>query len=165
MCLRQIYDGLIIGLASLAAASLVFVTGSIIVDVVLRNLGLAPMRWTSAVVEYVLLFVTMAGAPWLVRTNGHVAITSFVGLLPRSARHAIGLAGVLLSIVVLALLTWRSAMLAVETFLSGVVDVRSINIPSWIPYTMLAVGFFLMALEFVRLLLRGETYSGASGAH
>lgn len=165
MHIRHVYDWLIVGLATLAGIILVFVTGSIIVDVMLRNLGFSPMRWTSAVVEYALLFVTMAGAPWLVRTNGHVAITSFVALLPERPRRIVARAGLLLSIAVLSILSWRASLLTMETFASGTVDVRSINIPSWVLYAMLAGGFCLMALEFLRLLLRGETFTGASGAH
>lgn len=161
----RIYDGLIFGLAILAAVSLVFITGAIVVDVVLRNLGFRPMQWTSAVVEYVLLFVTMSSAPWLVRINGHVAITSFVGGLPPSLRAVVGRAGLILSIVTLGLLSWRSAVVGIEMVASWSIDVRSINIPGWVLYAMLATGFGLMALEFLRLLLRGETFTGASGAH
>lgn len=161
----RIYDGLIVGLAILGALSLVFITGAIIVDVVLRNVGFVPMQWTSAVVEYVMLFATMSAAPWLVRVNGHVAITSFVGMLPTRARHLVAQAGVVLSIMVLGLLSWRSAVLCLEMIETRSVDVRSVNLPGWMLYAMLATGFGLMALEFCRLLVRGEAYTGMSGAH
>jgi C4-dicarboxylate transporter DctQ subunit len=159
----RLYDWLIVGLAALGAVSLVFITGAIAVDVVLRNIGFAPMRWTSTVVEYVLLFVTMAASPWLIRLNGHVSISSFTGLLPPRGRHVLGIAVILLSMAVLSLLSWRSAELAYRMMLSGATDIRSINMPGWVLYAMLAAGFALMTLEYLRLLLRGETHSGMSG--
>ncbi|WP_157019082.1 TRAP transporter small permease [Mesorhizobium xinjiangense] len=161
----RMYNRFIPGLAALGALSLVFITAAIIVDVVLRNTGFRPFLWTSAVVEYVMLFSTMAAAPWLVRTNGHVAISSFIEIMPPSLRLLAGRAMLLIAILTLALLCWRSAAVGLQMVASRAVDMRSINIPSWVLYAMLSGGFGLMALEFLRLLLRGETYSGTGGGH
>jgi C4-dicarboxylate transporter, DctQ subunit len=165
MSVTKIYDRLIVGLAVLGALSLVAITALIIVDVILRNTGYRPFQSTSALVEYVMLFATMSAAPWLVRENGHVAIGSFVAKLPDGPRVAIGRLVLIVSILALALLTWRSAAVSFEMVATRSVDMRSINIPAWILYAMLAGGFFLMAIEFLRILLRGETYSGAGGGH
>ena len=90
MFLIRLYNRVITGLAVLGAASLVFISLAIIVDVVLRSTGFRPFQSTSAIVEYVMLFSTMAAAPWLVRNNGHVAISSFVGALPETIRLVAG---------------------------------------------------------------------------
>lgn len=162
--LIRLYDRLIVGLAVLGALSLVFVTLAIVVDVMLRNTGFRPFQATSAIVEYVLLFSTMAGAPWLVRIGGHIAILSFVEALPERARRLLGQFVAILSMIALALLCWRSAAVGIQ--MAGTIDMRSINIPSWVLYSMLSVGFGLMATEFLRLLLRGDFYSaGSEGGH
>lgn len=165
MFLIRLYNRVITGLAVLGAASLVFISLAIIVDVVLRNTGFRPFQSTSAIVEYVMLFSTMAAAPWLVRNNGHVAISSFVGAMPETMRLLAGRVVLALAILTLGLLCWRSAAVGLEMVQSRAVDMRSINIPSWVLYAMLSVGFGLMALEFLRMLLRGETYTGSGGAH
>jgi C4-dicarboxylate transporter, DctQ subunit len=165
MFVLRLYDRLILGLAILGGASLAFITLAIIVDVVLRNTGFRPFQATSAIVEYVMLFATMSAGPWLVRENGHVAIGSFVGLMPEPARLAVGRIVLVATIAILALLCWRSVAVGLEMVASRAMDMRSINIPSWVLYAMLAVGFGLMAIEFLRLLLRGETYAGAKGGH
>ena len=165
MSISRLYDRLIVGLAVLGALSLVFITCAIIVDVVLRNTGFRPFQWTSAIVEYVRLFATMAACPWLVREKGHVTIYSFVAKLPRAARLAVGRIALVVSIFVLALLCWRSAAVGMEMVASRAVDMRSINIPAWVLYAMLSGGFGLMAVEFLRILVRGEVYTGSSGAH
>lgn len=162
--LTRLYDRLIIGLAVLGALSLAFITFAIVIDVVLRNIGLRPFQATSAIVEYVLLFSTMAGAPWLVRIGAHIAIMSFVEALPRGIRRVVGTAAVVISMVALALLCWRSAAVGIQ--MADTIDMRSINIPTWVLYSMLSVGFGLMATEFLRLLLRGELYNvGSEGGH
>lgn len=165
MQLTKVYDRLIVALAALGAASLAAITALIIVDVILRNTGFRPFQSTSAIVEYVMLFATMAAAPWLVREQGHVAIGSFVAKLPDGLRVAIQRLVLIVSILALALLTWRSAAVGLEMIGTRSVDMRSVNIPAWVLYAMLAGGFFLMAIEFLRILLRGETYGGAGGGH
>ena len=163
--LARFYDRIITGLAVTGGVSLVVITVAIIIDVVLRNTGFRPSQSTSALVEYVMLYSTMAAAPWLVRKNAHVAITSFVLSLPRTIRVTVGRVVLMLCVFVLALLSWRSAAVGLEMLAAGSVDMRSINIPSWVLYAMLSGGFGMMTLEFLRMLLRGETYTGSEASH
>lgn len=164
MLLRS-YDKIITGLAISGGVSLVAITIAIIIDVILRNTGFRPSQSTSALVEYVMLYSTMAAAPWLVRKNGHVAITSFMHGLPSALRFFAGRAVLVLCIVVLALLSWRSGAVGLEMLAAASVDMRSINIPSWVLYAMLSGGFGLMTLEFLRMLLRGDIYTGSEASH
>ncbi|WP_339765526.1 TRAP transporter small permease [uncultured Hoeflea sp.] len=163
--LARSYDRIINGLAITGGISLVVITIAIIIDVVLRNTGFRPSQSTSALVEYVMLYSTMAAAPWLVRKNGHVAITSFIEHLPDGLRFLVGRAVLILCIIVLGLLSWRSCAVGLEMLASNSVDMRSINIPSWVLYAMLAVGFGLMTLEFLRMLFRGDIYTGSEATH
>jgi len=163
--LARFYDRIITGLAVTGGISLVVITIAIIIDVILRNTGFRPSQSTSALVEYVMLYSTMAAAPWLVRKNGHVAITSFIQRLPDALRFLAGRAVLMLCIIILGLLSWRSGAVGLEMVAAGSVDMRSINIPSWVLYAMLAGGFGLMTLEFLRMLLRGEIYTGNEASH
>ena len=161
----SLYDRLIFALAYIAAASLALVTVIVALDVIMRNLNMQTLRWISAVVEYVLLFSTMAAAPWLVRINGHVSLSSFVNLMPRRLQTIVGQLALVVSALSLGFLGVISADLTMQRWMDGSVDMRSVNLPAWLLYAFLAVGFVLMACEFVRLLLRGEVYSGAEGNH
>lgn len=163
--LVRFYDRIITGLAVAGGISLVAITVAIIIDVVLRNTGFRPSQSTSALVEYVMLFSTMAAAPWLVRKNGHVAITSFIEPLPDALRFLAGRAVLILCIIILGLLSWRSGAVGLQMLASGSIDMRSINIPSWVLYVMLSGGFGLMTLEFLRMLFRGDIYTGSEATH
>ena len=161
----RLYDRLIEGLAALAGASFAFVTVAIVTDVMLRNLGITSLIWVSAVVEYCMLFAAMAAGPWLIRIGGHVAVTSFVDMLPRSLRRAVGLLVMIVSVVILLVLSWRAAVIGLEEARFGSIDMRSIDIPGWLPYALLAGGFVLMAAEILRQIGRGARDLGSRAQH
>ena len=151
-----LYDLLIGALAVAGAAALGLSALLIVVDVMLRNLGLPPIQAASALVEYAMLAATVAGAPWLVRRGGHVAVDSFVAALPpRSHRWAVR-GGLAFSLGVCAFLAWRAAALGLEAVARNDVDIRSIDVPGWVAYALLAVGLGLCATEFLRLLIVGQ---------
>lgn len=159
----RVYDGMIHGLAVLGALCLAGVVLVIPVDVVMRNAGLRPMLWVSAGVEYAMLISAACAGPWLVRVRGHVAVDSFVTMLPRAPRRAVEVLVQLLAVGVGALLSWRAGLIALEQYGRGAVDIRAVDIPGWISYACLSVCFGLVALEFLRLLLRGESHGGTGG--
>lgn len=165
MNLLNAYDRCVIGLAACGAASLAAITALIIYDVLSRNLGLPPLRATSAIVEYALLFSTMAAAPWLVRINGHVSLSSIIGLTPRVVQRIANRAVVIAAGLATAILAGVSARIAFHQWRAGTVDIRSVDLPGWLLYAFMATGFALMATEFLRMLLRGEAYTGAGGEH
>lgn len=163
--LSGLYDRLILGLAWAAGISLAVVTVLVIYDVVSRNLALAPFRAISAIVEYVLLFSTMAAAPWLVRINGHVSISSMLQMLPDGAQLIVGKLSLIASALAVGFLGVVAGRLALAQYANGTVDIRAVTLPGWVLYAFLCVGFLLMAAELLRLLIRGETYTGAEGNH
>lgn len=158
-----LYDRLIRGIALAGAFAFVAAGVLVLADVTLRASGFAPIRASSALSEYALLFGTMAGAPWLVRQKGHIAVTSLVDMAPPGLQRLAGLVGAVISIIVLAVLAWRSAVVGWDKAVGGAVDMRSIAIPEWISYAILAAGFALMATEFLRLILRGEAAPESHG--
>lgn len=163
--LTRSYDSLILGLAVAAGASLAFITLAIVGDVTIRNLGGRPFRWTSATVEYVMLFATMAGSPWLIRNGGHVAITTFVDRLPKQAGDALGRLVIVGCTGISALLSWRAFFVAHEQWASGALDMRSITLPGWLTYAMIGTGMALIAMELLRLLATGAVRAGEGERH
>ncbi len=162
--LARLYDRAITGLAVTGALSLLLITLLIVADVVLRNTGHRPFQSTSALSEYAMLFSTMCAAPWLVRENGHVAITAFTSMMPTRLRFAVAMAIQALSVLVLGLLSWRAAVVGLEKAAAHTLDMRSISLPAWVLYAMLSLGLGLMAVEFLRMVIRGRIYTGSAGA-
>ncbi len=149
------YDRLIGGLAGLAGISLFVIAAMIVVDVTLRTFGMQPPQAISALTEYALLYATMAAAPWLVRTGGHVTIHSLTGRLPLGVQAMLRRAVLALATLLCVTLALAATYMAIESFGRGDVDVRSIDLPRWLLFLPLALGFLLLAAEFLRLLFLG----------
>jgi len=149
-----IYDALILrGLLYLAGATLVFVTFSTIADVSIRTLGLQPPFWTSALVEYAILFLTMVAAPGLVRSHGHITVDTVLYALPPAIRRIVSAAVLVVSCTVCLIIAFYAAKVGYSAYSRGEMDIRSISIPRWVLYSFIVVGFSLCAIEFARLFV------------
>lgn len=154
--LARLYTRLIEGLATLAGLIVAAVCLLIVWDVIARNLGLQPPASTVALTEYALLYFTMAAAPWLVRTRGHIVVEVLHGQLSGAARRVVDRLILLICIATAGLIAVLATVLAAEAALRGEVEIRSLAMPRVWLFAPLAVGFGLMTAEFVRLAVRGE---------
>ncbi len=150
-------DGLVLFASALIAADCLL----IVVDVSLRNLGMQPPAYTVALTEYSLLYMTMAAAPWLVRERAWIVVEVLYrrtgpALRAKMDKLIFGLCA-LVSVVVAVL----AGILAVEGALRGEVEMRSLDMPRWALFLPVTVGFAMMAVEFLRCLLRGDSMSRA----
>jgi|SRR5436190_4303241 len=146
------------GLAAfLTAAMMVTIT----IDVVLRNLGYQSSSHLFTFTEYALLMVPCLGAPWLVREKGHVYVEIlFMYLTPRqraALRYVIGV----LCVAVCLVLAWYGADVTVHDYLGNEKDVRSLDMPRWMVVGFIPLSFAMMAIEFLRFLIRGEDFLGS----
>jgi len=151
--LARAYDGLIFGLAWIAGLCLALTFVAIVWDVCVRTVGLQPPDFTSALTEYAMLVVTMAVAPWLVRLKGHVWVEAIDLVASQSVRRWLAKLVSLACIGLCLILAWYAGELAIEAWGRGELDIRSIILPRWFLYAVLAVGLFLCATEFLRCLL------------
>lgn len=152
------YNRLIVGLAGLGAILLVLVFVAGLCDVTLRELGYKPLQWYSAFTEYSLLFMTMMGSPWLVRVKGHVVVESLAMAMPRAVRLIMAKFAYLLCILLSISFVWYGTEKAIASFVSGELDLRSIDMPRWTLYASIVIGFGLMGIEFLRYLLGFDSY-------
>ncbi|MFN3689033.1 TRAP transporter small permease [Salinarimonas sp.] len=164
--LVRAYDGLVSLMALVAAGMLVWLMVSILVSVTMRNLGLQPMAWLFTSSEYALLYMTMLGAPWLVRRKGHVHIELVTAALPPRARRLLSRAVSLGCVIVCAILTWKGIDLVQTNIARMDFDVRAYFFPRWLLTIAFPISFGLMAIEFARFAFGRELlHSGEAGIH
>jgi len=161
--LSLLLDRLVVAAACVSAAAIGAAAVVIMVDVTMRASGLQPPIWGAAAIEYGLLYVTMLAAPLLVREGGHVAVETAVRLLPPPAQRTCGRAMTALCVLVCLLLAAVALDSTVASFHRGDFDIRAFDMPRWLLLAPLAVGLFLCAAEFLRLLLAGRVYGGDAG--
>jgi len=157
------YDAVLHGMAYLAAFLMVAMMVVITLDVILRNLGYQSSAHFFTFTEYALLIVPCLGAPWLVREKGHIYIEILLMALSPRVRARFTLLIGLVCIVVCAVVAWYGFTVTLNDFLQNEKDVRSMDMPRWIVVGFIPLGFGMMALEFLRFVLRGENFLGPLG--
>ena len=155
------YEAVLYGMAGLAGLLMVAMMTTIFIDVVLRNLGYQSSAHFFSFTEYALLAVPCLGAPWLVREKGHIYVEMFLmALAPAPRAIAVRAIGVL-CIVVCVVLAWYGGVITVNDFIHAERDVRSFDMPRWIVVGFIPLSFAMMAVEFLRFIVRGENFLGA----
>ncbi len=159
--ISRAWDGLVNGLVLFACGLIAADCLIIVIDVTMRNLGQQPPAYTVALTEYSLLYMTMAAAPWLVRERAWIVVEVLYrrtadGVRSRLDKVIFGLCA-LVSVIVAIL----AGILAVEGALRGEVEIRSLDMPRSVLFAPVTIGFSMMAVEFLRCLLRGDSMSQA----
>ena len=156
------YDAMLYGMAWAAGFLMAAMMVVIFVDVVLRNLGYQSSAHFFTFTEYALLAVPCLGAPWLVREKGHIyveIIFMYLGARQRVVlRYLIGA----LCIIVCAVLAWYGSLVTIGDFMQNEKDVRSLDMPRWMVVGFIPLSFAMMAVEFLRFLIRGENFLGSA---
>ena len=164
--LTQAYTTLLYIMAGIAGATLVWLMVSVIVSVVMRNAGLQPFAWLFTSTEYGLLYMTMLGAPWLVREKGHVHIELVTAILPDALRQVVSRSVALLCVLVCVILAWKGLELWLTNMERNDFDVRAYYYPRSLLTVTFPLSFGFMAVEFARFVFGSELlHSGEAGIH
>ena len=160
MSVARVHSALIMLCAFVAGGLLLLVFAAIVVDVMLRALSFPPWYWTTPFSEYAMLYATMLASPWVVRRKGHVAVESLVSALTPNARRLLESLIYLLCLAASLLLVYYSWQVLSSAWAGGERDIRATELQRWLLFAVMPPGFLLIAAEFVRLMLRGESYFG-----
>ncbi|MCR9157456.1 MAG: TRAP transporter small permease [Rhodobacteraceae bacterium] len=162
----RVYDALLYTMALVAAVTLVWLMVSVVVSVVMRNLGLQPFAWLFTSAEYGILYMTMLGAPWLVREKGHVHIELVTAALPPTLRRFVSRMVAVLCVLVCIILAWYGLQLFLTNIERNNYDVRAYYYPRWLLTVTFPIAFSVMAIEFSRFVFGSELmHSGEAGIH
>ena len=159
--ISKAYEWLINALKTLSCIIVFAIFVLIVMDVLMPFVGLQPWEGTLGVVEYGLLWFTILAAPWLARIKGHVFIDAVAEMLSTKARKITSKIAYLIVIAGSLLLAYYSLELAIESFVDEAIDERGIELELWWIYAPMPVGFFLVAVEFLRFLIGFDDMYGS----
>lgn len=162
--LLRAYDWLMSALAAIAGIIMVSIFFGVILDVTLRDFGYQSPRAIQPLAEFGLLYITMLGSPWLLRRKGMIIVESLRMMMPGGPRRVFEIFAYLTCITVCAILTWYSVYQFIESWQTNAADQRAITVPLTYAYAPMAIGFFLMGVEFLHLLVSGDTIYGQSAS-
>jgi C4-dicarboxylate transporter DctQ subunit len=153
-------------LAILAGVYLVWIFLAIVFQVVARSVFLYGSSHIFTFIEYGLLYITMAGAPWLVREKGHVYIEILTAAVSEKVRPILSRAVVGLVILICVIITYYGIEVTIRAFVRDEMDMRSLDMPRWMLMISMPICFGLMSLQFLRFVIGPETlHSGEAGMH
>ena len=164
--ISKAYSTVLYALATIAGLTLVWLMISVITSVLMRNAGLQPFAWLFTSGEYGLLYMTMLGAPWLVREKGHVHIELVTAALPDWLRRIVSRGVAIACVAVCLILTWKGIELCLKNIERGDFDTRAYYYPRWMLTIAFPISFSMMAIEFSRFVFGSELmHSGQAGIH
>ncbi len=153
-------------LAILAGVYLVWIFLAIVFQVVARSVFLYGSSHIFTFIEYGLLYITMAGAPWLVREKGHVYIEILTAAVSEKVRPILSRSVVGLVILICVIITYYGIEVTIRAFVRDEMDMRSLDMPRWMLMISMPICFGLMSLQFLRFVIGPETlHSGEAGMH
>mgnify|MGYP001822356004 CR=1 FL=1 len=162
----KLYNALLYTMAFTAGAMLMWLMISVIASVVMRNIGVQPFAWLFTSSEYGLLYMTMLGAPWLVRKRGHVHIELVTSVLSEGLRRIVSRSVATGCVVVCLVLAWKGIDLFLTNVERGDFDTRAYYYPRWLLTITFPLSFSIMAVEFSRFVFGDELmHSGEAGVH
>lgn len=154
--LRKIFDRLLYGMATLAGLLLLTMMVLIVSDIALRQLGSNASGHFFAITEYLLLLIPLLGGPWLVREKAHITVEVLLITLPTEVRNRLLTALCVLCVVTCGVLAWYGLQITIQSYAQADMDMRSFDMPRWMLLAFMPLSFFMMAVEFLRLLKLGE---------
>jgi C4-dicarboxylate transporter, DctQ subunit len=155
------YAALLYGMAWLAGFLIAAMMVVITIDVVVRNLGFQSSSHFFSFTEYALLLVPCLGAPWLVREKGHVYVEILLMYLSTRQRAALRALIGIVCIAVCLVLAWYGFEVTLRDYVTNEKDVRSLDMPRWMIVGFVPLSFTMMAVEFLRFLVRRENFLGS----
>ena len=153
----KLYDRLLAGLALVSAAAFGALAFIIAYEVTLRWLGFRPPVWPQAISEFTMLYATLFAAPWILRRAEHIQVTTLVAVFTPRGRTVLSRVMSFIGMVVCLVVAWYA--LRVTLGAQGL-EIRSFEMPKWVVYAPLPLGFFLLAIEFFRHMLAGSLFAG-----
>jgi TRAP-type C4-dicarboxylate transport system permease small subunit len=144
-------------MAALCCALLAFIAAAIVYDVTVRNLGLQPPNFTVSFTEYVLLYTTMLGAPYMVRKKGHILVEALIESVGPALHRAMARFVYFVCTLLSAALTYYGAKLLLQGIATNDLEIRSFDMPRWILDVTLPLGFGISTIEFLRYLVGVDT--------
>jgi TRAP-type C4-dicarboxylate transport system permease small subunit len=151
-------DALTQAFAVIAGVSVVLMLVHVNFDVILRaTINEVPPGTIVFVSKYYMVLLVCLPLAFVERSDDHIKVDVFTGLLPERVQHV--LAGIIFlpSALLFGLVAYASYIEAMQQFQRGTFVIeQDIRIPIWIGYFALPIGYglgaMLLSLRFVRFL-------------
>ena len=163
----EIWGKVLALLMGIAAIYIALIMVAIVYASAFRFFGLNYSQYTIPFIEYGFIFILFLGSPWLVRNRGHVYIELLTAALNENRRKILSRIICLIAGLVCLVWAWYTWLLFLERYedIMAYDELRAqYDIPLWVSTVPFPIGFFLMAIEFIRFsMLAMPMHTGLAG--
>lgn len=150
-----VFDKILDVLAWISGSMALFMGVAVSYSVVMRYVVNQPPIWVVQISEYLLLWMTFLGAPWLLRERGHVSIDIVINFLGRKAQRVLGIITSAIGAAVCLLIVWFGTETTWSCLQAKVMEAKVIYIPKAPCISIIAFAGMLLGIQFVRNIFRG----------
>lgn len=140
--------------------ALLFAAGILTYSVFARYYFKVPTDWQDEAAVFLLVGATFLSGAYVQSYRGHIGIDALAGILPSGVNHARKLLADLATALFCAFFSWKSWTLLAEAIAEGQTTTSSWGPPLAIPYSTMALGMTLVAmqaaLQFTARALQGN---------
>ena len=137
-------------MAVVAGLIFLFIMLLVCYDVIMRYVFKNPTGWSLEVCEYLLVYLTFLGSPWLLREGGHVNVDFLFYFIPPSMVPKFKIATGFVATIALFILFIFSTSATLELYERGVTEIKILTIPRWFLFWVIPLGTFFLSLEAFR---------------
>ncbi len=134
-------------------------------NVVMRYIFGSSLRWAEEISAISMVWLVFLGAGHLARAGKHISIESIFIVLPRTGKKVLATLIGLTVVMVSLFLSWYAVKQVGIFFSRGTIFTAS-NLPAWVAYAVIPVGFVLIALgtleHYAKIVMRGPDISQSS---
>lgn len=131
----------------------------------LRYVFRAPTIWQTDFVVFSATAAMFLGAPYVLKTRGHVGVDVIELALPAQPQRILGIIGAVLGLIFAVLMTIASAMFFHEAYVNEWRTATIAAITLWIPLLPLPISFALLSLQYIAELIRRFGGAYEAGGH
>ena len=110
------------------------------------------LPWASELSQYIMIWVVFIGASILIRSSGHVNMDLLIRFLPDKAKLYLEIFIYLVVFVFLSYLTYVGWNMTSEVYSNGQ-TMAYVNMPMAWAYLSYPIGFFLMAINSLKIVI------------
>ncbi len=145
------FDRLLNIMAGLAGVILVFICAAVCYTIGLRFFFNQTTIWIIQTTEYALLWIVFLATAWLLREGGHITTDIIYGSLNEQTKRYLDLIMFMIGAVACAICLYYAVVYTYESVANHVTDVRAVTVPKWSVFIIVPIGFFLLAIQFLRM--------------
>lgn len=144
-------ENMFVFLSSILLIGMVFI---ISLSVIGRYFFNEPFAWTMEISEYIMLFISLFTASWILNQAGHVRLDLLINLLPKSFQKITNVFTLSIAGGSSGILAWFSLAITIDYYERGIVLLKLIDMPQYIVMFPIFIGSLLLTNRFVVNILK-----------